>query len=500
MALWDEEWHRRLQQVIESLPGRPVAEQSAIRRELSRDPVAFALIYLSKHLRSKETGGRVSFSEVHYEWARRALSWRDPVTEPMTDRHAEIAPRSTGKSSWWYLFIPLWAAAHGHVRFVVALAHSATQSVLHLDTFKKELKNNALLRADFPELCNPVSNQQDMLQTRAGFTFAARGMDCASLGLKVDEARPDTIILDDVEPDESSYSAYLVQKRLTTMTDAVLALNIYARVVLVGTVTMPGSIVHQLVKAGKGEEHPEWIDDEKFQVHHYRPIAVNDDGTERSIWPEKWPLAWLQSRRHTREYAKNYDNDPQGHDGGYWTTETFEYGTVEAVTRRVLVIDPSVTSRDRSDRTGIAIVGYSPSEDRVVVEHAEGVRLVGDPLRAHLHNLIRGHPGTIHGIVIEVNQGGDLWRTILGPLGLKIVTTWHGSSKEVRFSQALDWYQKPVPAVVHAGKFPMLEEEMVGFPVHAHDDIADAVCTGVLWFLEPRETQAAPRASTARYK
>src|SRR3546814_3895779 len=57
-------------------------------------------------------------------------------------------------------------------------------------------------------------------------------------------------ILDDIEPDESNYSQYQMRKRLTTIIDTVLAMNERAHVALIGTVTMPGSIVQD-----RSEEH-----------------------------------------------------------------------------------------------------------------------------------------------------------------------------------------------------------------------------------------------------
>jgi hypothetical protein len=121
MARWDNAWHRRFNTALGQALALPTPEQRAARRALGQDPVAFALIYLRDHLRGRptklpdgtETPGHVSFAECHYEWARIALGWRDPdpAIEPQSDRHGIIAPRETGKSTWWYLILPLWAAA-----------------------------------------------------------------------------------------------------------------------------------------------------------------------------------------------------------------------------------------------------------------------------------------------------------------------------------------------------------------------------------------------------
>lgn len=507
---YDAAWHSRLRRILVDLPFRPQTERIAIRRALAADPVAFAIVYLSHHL--KDSDGRVTFSEVHYEWARIAETWKG-VSQPQESRHAFIAPRETGKSTWWFLILPLWAAATGVRRFAVAFAHADNQATGHLATFKRELETNALLRADFPELCEParkpssgstLADRQGMLHTQSGFVFAARGVDTASLGLKVGEVRPDLLIFDDIEPDEARYSKDLAEKRRGTITDALLPLNIRAAVVMVGTVTMPGSIMHQMVRVSLGSDDPElkWIKDEKIIPHHHKPILTNPDGTERSMWPEKWSLSWLCSMRHTRSFKKNYENDPMGRDGSYWTSDDFVYGTVGVeATRWILQLDPAVTTKDKSDYTGWAIVAYRPPsrEDPARKPMAEviasgKVRLAGEALRAWVLATLARHE-KIKAVRVEVNQGGELWFTVLHDMPVKVLVHTSNESKEVRFAYALDLYHRG--HVLHREPMRELEEQMVSFPKAPYDDIADAAVCGVLFFLA--ELPRVQTTATATY-
>lgn len=506
MARWDAAWHRRLDRELAALVDQTPEAQRAIRRALGEDPVAFAVIYLRGHL--KDRTGRLSFAEVHHEWAELALSWRVRETQPQANRHAFIAPRETGKSTWWFLILPMWAAAYGHRNFAVAFADTAAQAQTHLTSFKRELETNPLLAADFPDLVAParkrsghaIADRAGMIHQRNGFVLAARGIDAATLGLKVEERRPDLLIFDDVEPDEANYSTTgsrdkpsLMEKRLGTITDAAFPLNVYAAVVMVGTVTMPGSITHQVVKAAQGVEVADWIRDEKMICHHHLPIMVNDDGSERSMWPEKWPLEWLKSVQHTRSYAKNYANDPLGRDGAYWTAEDFTYGTLGPLaTRWILTLDPAVTTKGTSDWTGWAVVGYDATGRRVEVAAAGEVKLVGEPLRRFVLEKLAEYP-RIKAVLIEVNQGGELWRTVLHSLPVQLLVHTSSESKEVRFAWALDFYQAAGGRVLHRERLRKAEEQMVAFPRAPHDDIADAVVAGVLYFLRAgavRTTQA----------
>src|SRR3546814_11126311 len=90
---------------------------------------------------------------------------------------------------------------------------------------------------------------------------------------------------------------------------------------------MPGSIVHQLVETvTTTKDVPQWITDEKFSVVYIEPVLQNEDGTERSIWPYKWPLSYLNDIKHTRSYKKNFLNQPVRMDGDYWVESDFQYG------------------------------------------------------------------------------------------------------------------------------------------------------------------------------
>lgn len=475
-----------------------ILARPAFRRRVTRlDPVLFALLYLGKHIRGgAEHDGPVSFAEAHLEWADMALRWSRPMTGDVGDRDAIIAPRETGKSTWWFLILPMWGAAHGWVRFAAAFADSATQAETHLQSFKAELETNAALRSDFPELTTPktrghgvlVSDRRDMYQARSGFVFAARGITSATLGLKVGERRPDLMILDDIEPDEASYSEDQMTKRLGTLTDAILPLSKNARTVLVGTVTMTGSIVHQLSKHARGIETREWITAERFEARHHMPILVDDEGRERSMWPEHWSMEWLQSVRHTRAFAKNYLNDPRGSDGDYWTSDDFTPGRLAAPTRVLLSVDPAVTSKASSDDTGLAVVAYDPSVRKVEVRKALGVKKSPDALRLLILKMLEEDP-SIGLVLVETNQGGDVWRSILHDLPVPLATKHQTVKKEVRAAAVLTDYQRG--RILHWPGLDRAEEQMVGFPKAPHDDIVDAIGTGTTYFLHrPKKKRA----------
>lgn len=459
------------------------------------DPLLFAYTYLRHHLTGEETGDQVTFSQVHFDWAEAAKKWMGHAGY-REHRDAFIAPRAMGKSTWWFTILPLWAAAHGHVKYVAAFADSGRQAEEHLSTFRTELETNTKLREDYPLLCTPMkrrrgatsADRQDKLESANGFIFRALGIDSKSLGMKTGTQRPDLLIFDDIEPDESAYSELQVQKRLATLTGAVFPINEWARVVIVGTVTMPGSIVHQLLNSVETTHPEQWIVDNRIAAHYAKPFLVADDGTETSVWPEKWAYDELNAIRHTREFALNFLNQPISKDSPYWTAQDIVVGHLEAPARVLLSVDPAVTKKKTSDRTGLTVLAYSPSEGRVEVRESVGVRLVGEELRAYALKLLERHPDVTR-MVVETIQGGDLWDAVFHHMPVRMFKkSSQAGSKEARMARGVMHYQ--AGRVVHIRHLPELEAEMLAFPRGLHDDLVDSCVTGVEYLLTPAATSA----------
>ena len=491
------------ERLLESPEGRRVLTQA--------DPLLFALIYFRKALSSDETGGEVSFSEFHlaaYRWAR---SWAGEQ-HAASNRHAWVAPRGSGKSTLFFKILPAWALAHGHRRYIAAYSDASSQAENHLASLKREFDHNALLRVDYPELCTPatrprtgaaVSDNQSTYVAKSGVVFSAKGMDAKTLGAKQGDRRPDLLLFDDVEPDASNYSLYLKEKRLATILNGVFPMNIYAVVCFVGTVTMHGSIMHDLVEVSTKGRDIRWVRDAHVTGHHFQALIRDEHGEPRSLWPQLWPVDFLLGIEHTHDYALNYANDPSAGDGGYWTDDDIAYGTVGATTRCAIFLDPPVSVSSSSDWCGVAITamrapastpggGTGPS---VEVRHISRVKLTGHALRDHVIKLCNRYP-EVRRVVLECNQGGDTWRDIMADLPVPLELIHAYESKEVRAAAALNHYQ--AHRVVHTEKFVEAEAEMRAFPAGAHDDRVDAVTHGVRYWLEPQHVRRSSKDSRRR--
>lgn len=483
------------------------------------DVLLFGYVYLRHHLTA--TDGSMTLNEFHME----LIEYSDVLTKRKgavgEHRDCFIAPRNTGKSTWVFTIKTLWAAAHKHQKFIAAFSDSASQAQEHLKTFMSELQDNELLREDYAELCNPkkgryrdraVAANATTYQADSGFIFMARGADNAVLGMKVGNDRPTWIILDDIEKDESNYTENAVASRLKTLQDAILPLNIEAKVTLVGTTTRPGAIIDQIRKvnilkdeflaadpsatvAEFREELPHdlrWVVDESFKCKHIKALITDEHGVERSLWPEKWPLEWLQGQRHTRSFAKNYQCEPISDDAGYWYD-----GDIDVVNENewpkewgntIISVDPAVTTNKRSDYTGIAVISRGAKQGklyhRLFVRYVTQVKLGPAELKEYVQELVNEFNAKM--VYVETNQGGDLWKQVFKGITAKVSYMKQTEKKEERAKRALDYYQKPWKEVVHCGHWPAAEEQMMNFPKGLHDDMVDAIATGVLFFKRGR--------------
>lgn len=488
---------------MQGLNAETLATSPEYRRSVcARDPIRFAIIYLPNSVRDPDTGV-ISFSPVHEEWAELAKTWDKPgPKKPAANRHAFIAPRNLGKSTWWYLVLPLWWAAYGYSRFTVAFANADTQAQNHLRTFRKELDENATLREDFPELCAPKRRIRGMSDGDSagarfcgnGFVFIAKGIDSQALGLKVGNLRPDCIVLDDLEPDAANYSPYMKRQRLTSVINAILPLNRLANVVWTGTVTMHGSCVHDMVRVAKGEqaEELEWVSETRFQVHHHSPF-IEDPQTaeEASVWPGNpiFDLDEMNAIRHTAEFKLNFENDPMGALGLLWSPGDIKYADFPCDVGTYISIDPIVSKNNmKSDLTGVAVVGCAidptTHQRKALVKFAAGVRMTGKDLKHYVEGLLEVFPEASV-LLVETNQGGTLFEELFEDLPIKVEPYKSTEKKEARAGRLLQLYQnRPTPLVFHTEKFHQAETEMFTYP-NMGDDITDAIGGAVLRWVKP---------------
>jgi hypothetical protein len=166
-------------------------------------------------------------------------------------------PRGSGKTSLTEA-AALWALLYGHRKFVVVVGADETAAVETLDSIKIEIETNEKLLEDFPEVVYPIvklegisnrcngqtfkgnrthiswTNKEIILPTMpcsvasgsvirtSGITGRLRGMKSVTADGK--SIRPDAVILDDAQTDDSARSLSQTYERMKIVSGAILGL------------------------------------------------------------------------------------------------------------------------------------------------------------------------------------------------------------------------------------------------------------------------------------
>ena len=117
-------------------------ELSRLRRiEGGKSVLAFAMLYMKHHI-------HFTPSEAHLEIYRLL----DIASVEKGKKIAIAAPRDFGKSTLITLIYIIYCICYSKEEFIVILSNTASQANQILDNIKKELTENELLKADFPEV------------------------------------------------------------------------------------------------------------------------------------------------------------------------------------------------------------------------------------------------------------------------------------------------------------------------------------------------------------
>lgn len=186
----------------------------------------------------------------------------------------------------------LWATLYGHRKFVPVFGAEAKAAEGIIDSIKRELETNDLLYDDFPEVCHAIRALEGKPQRQhsqhfhgartfieftacavvlptiqgsiaSGAILTSHGLTAAARGMKYKRAdgtnaRPDLVILDDVQTEESAGSPLQTAKRLKIIQKSILRMSGHRSklgVILNGTIIEPDDLVEQL---SDYKRNPSW--------------------------------------------------------------------------------------------------------------------------------------------------------------------------------------------------------------------------------------------------
>ena len=249
---------------------------------------------------------------------------------------ATAMPRGSGKTSIFERAV-LWAITFGKRNFAVILGSNTEAAEEILDTIKTEILTNDLLAEDFPEICHPLRALEEIANRAkgqhidgehtnsiwargklvmptvagskcSGAVIMAKGILARLRGLKIKaksgkEMRPDLVVPDDPQTDQSARSEYQIRKRLKVLRGTVLGLAGPGEQIAAFcpcTVIEPGDLAEQLLDR---ERCPEW--------HGQKIPLMRSMPTDKKLWEQYYELRAAEMRaneshkKSTAFYRKN---------------------------------------------------------------------------------------------------------------------------------------------------------------------------------------------------
>jgi hypothetical protein len=185
-------------------------------------------------------------------------------------------PRGHAKSAHFDIFLPLWLMFQPKrlINVMVVVGKSEESAIGLLSDIQAELEFNQRIIADFGEQKAVGNWQEGQFVTQSDVAFFARGRGQSPRGMRYKEARPDYIVIDDLDDDELCRN----EKRVKDLTDWVKealfgALDVgRGRFIMVGNLISKNSVLANIA-ATKG-------------VYVSEIKAVDKDG--EPVWKEKW--------------------------------------------------------------------------------------------------------------------------------------------------------------------------------------------------------------------
>jgi hypothetical protein len=384
--------------------------------------------------------------------------------------------------------------ADQHVGNVGAMLESELVGLVYPDVGQKALG----------KFGNPKAWRRNRMSTASGFTLDALGLDTAARGLKMEDQRPDLIVLDDLDDAEDSLEA--VRKNVSHITKKIIPAGATNVVILaIQNLVHPEGIFARL--AGLSQERADFL----ARRHLSGPVPAVD-GLAVDLIEDRWtitagratwagyPLAAAQHALDTEgltAFLSERQHEVSAPPGGLYNHVAWahcRYDEVPTLVETVVWVDPAVTDTDSSDSQAIQCDGLGV-DDRVYRLFSWERR--SSPQAAIVEAFTIAHRYGATTVGVETDQGGDTWASVyreawdtfradnphavMPQFASDKAGAGHGSKVE-RSSRMLADYERPGRRIVHVtttpegtiGTHEVLERALRRFPRTKPLDLADA--------------------------
>lgn len=263
--------------------------------------------------------------------------------------------------------------------------------------------------------------RRNRLRTASGFTIDALGLDSASRGARVEEQRPDLLVIDDIDDPLDTPAA--VEKKIEILTKSVLPLgtsnmavlaiqnvihdnSVFAR--LAGLTDKPAEFLTDRIVSGPipALTGMEWGTDAegKVRITGGTPTWEGQDLTACQAMLARYGLsAFLSECQHETK-------PPAGGMFDHLVYKRIPWSSLPKLVRVVVWVDPAVTDKDTSDSQGIQADGLGIDGKVYRLYSWEQRTSPQDAIRRALRKAVELGATTLG---VETDQGGDTWYSVV---------------------------------------------------------------------------------------
>lgn len=392
------------------------------------------------------------------------------------ERLVIAAPRGFAKSTISSVIYPIWLACYKVRSEIAIISASETLAVDLVRKIKREFETNQKLIKFFGPMETEKWSESHII-TRNLVSIRARGAEGQIRGF-----RPDCLILDDIETDESVESEERRRKLKEWFYKACLnTMAVGGQLVIVGTIIHPLSLLQDILTNQKTWER------RKYQAY--------EDGQQvegKELWKELWPHRKLQERKAeigSFAFSSEYLNNPLFNETAPIKKENIRYWTeLPAQYSCAIAVDPAYSDDATADYKVACLVAIDQSHNRYLIHYIRTHDSMGTYIDSIL-NLWLSNRNTVTGVGLP-NAGVEKSfyeafmkraeeRQLYPPVMevKNVFTSGTGRSKKDKHSRVTAYLQP----LFEQGKYYIsqnhieAEDELLTYMSSKHDDLVDCM-------------------------
>ncbi|HEY1119913.1 MAG TPA: hypothetical protein VGE43_19515 [Acidimicrobiales bacterium] len=337
--------------------------------------------------------------------------------------------------------------------------------------------------------------RRNRLRCANGFTVDAIGLDTAARGVKLEDQRPDLIVIDDIDGQHDS--ATTTRKKVDRITKALIpAGSEDVAVLAVQNLIAPNGVFARIVDGRADFLRRRHVSGPIPALREFRALpdgTVTGEATWEGQSVER--CNDMVADMGLRAFRSECQHDTADTEGALWRAGMIDAKRIDTIdtaklARVVTAVDPSVTAGEDSDDTGIVVAGASsrnfcPVCGPVEAPHLfvlEDASLHAAPRRWGAAAVAAHDRWEGDRVVGEVNNGGDLVEVNLRVADPEVPFSKVNASrgKRVRAEPVAALYGDPEDPdswergrVHHVGVHDLLEEQMTSWVPDAGMDSPD---------------------------